>query len=116
MYSLYVCQLDCILVDGGHNHTQLPNNVVYIAFPGATTSGIQLLIARRAVLEWSQRRNCTYSEHYTDDCCYTITFGEERWYTLFLLEWEQPPAYIVTEKIAAQKFVELEISAPADLV
>ena len=77
MYRLYVCQLDCILVDGWNYYTQLPNNVVNIAFPEATASGIRLLLTRRAVLEWSRRRNCTYDEHYTNDC-YSITFGEER--------------------------------------
>ena len=66
---------------------------MHITFPYATQSGVDLLLARRAVLEWSQRRACPYQEFYNPDYC--ITLEQRSVYTLFALEWELPPAYIV---------------------
>jgi hypothetical protein len=66
---------------------------MHITFPTATQSGVDLLLARRAVLEWSQRRACPYQEFYNPDYC--ITLEQRSVYTLFALEWELPPAYIV---------------------
>jgi len=68
---------------------------MHIVFPWATADGISLLRARRAVLEWSQRRNVHYQEHYDDGYTITLTSGSD--YTLFALEWELPPAYVVPE-------------------
>ena len=50
-------------------------------------------MTRRAVAEWSQRRNCGYSEDFQAGYC--IRLDDAAAYTLFALEWELPPAYIV---------------------
>lgn len=68
---------------------------MYITFPNACDSGPTLLLARKTVLEWSQRRKCPYKEDFNDGI-YSIKFLDDHLYTLFLLEWELPPAYIVT--------------------
>ena len=68
-------------------------DLMYITFPRAIESGLTLLMTRRAVMEWSQRRKCGYCENYNNSYC--ITLDDPTAYTLFALEWELPPAYIV---------------------
>lgn len=67
---------------------------MYMVFPDSTHSGIELLLLRRALINWSETTRIPHSVSIEDNE-FRVRFEQEQHYTQFALQWEHPRFYIV---------------------
>jgi hypothetical protein len=66
----------------------------YLVFPGAMTSGVSLLLARHAVVQWAVQAGVRINEHYINSE-YRVSLARPVDYTQFVLQWEGADFFLV---------------------
>jgi len=69
-------------------------NDTYLIFPDSSSTGIDLLLLRIKLLDWSQRNNIPHSST-VENNEFRVRFERELHYTQFVLQWEHPRYLIV---------------------
>ena len=66
---------------------------MHIIFPNSMNSGVELLILRKNILDWSQRSGIGYCDY----CCdhgWAVELPTLQHYSQFVLQWEHENFYI----------------------
>lgn len=75
-------------------------NDQYLIFPDSGNNGIELLLLRRKLLNWSIHNNIPHTAT-VENNEFRIRLEQKLHYTQFVLQWEYPRFFIVQQKIAA---------------